>query len=168
MIRFFIHRPVAAAMVYLALSLLGVASWLYIPVELLPDAALPRLRVVSSWRGASPESPEALITSPLEAAVQQVRGTQRVWSESEERNGTGLATVDVEFARGVDMDFARLELSERLAVLASSLPRGASSPRVEPYLPPEFAAQTLPFLRYTVTGPYTPEALREQVEERIA
>jgi len=167
-IRFSIRRPIAVAMVYFALALLGVVSWLRVPVELLPDAELPRLSVTASWRGASPEATEALLTSPLEAAVQQVRGIGRVSSVSEDRNGMGTATIDVEFARGVDMNFARLELSERLAALEDELPRGATSPRVEPYVPAEFAKQSRPFLRYTVTGPYTPEALRREVDENVA
>ena len=153
---------------YLALALLGVASWLNLPVELLPDTELPRLRVSASWRGASPEVTEAFLTSPIEAAVQQVRGVEKVESVSEERGGAGLSTVDVEFGRGVDMDFTRLDLAERLAALEAELPPGAERPQVEQYVPAEFEQQSRPFLRYTATGPYTVEALRRYVEETVA
>ena len=77
MIRFAIRRPIAVSMAYLAAALLGVAAWRNIPVELLPDTELPRLTVTANWTGASPESMEAFVTSPLEAAVQQVRGVRR-------------------------------------------------------------------------------------------
>jgi hydrophobic/amphiphilic exporter-1 (mainly G- bacteria), HAE1 family len=168
MIRFSIRRPIAVGMAYGALALLGVASWLNVPVELLPETELPRLRVTATWRGASPETTEAFLTSPLEAAVQQVRGVEKVESVSDERNGMGSATIDVQFGRGVDMDFARLELSERLAALEEELPEGADRAQVEPYVPQEFAEQSRPFLRYTITGPYTPEALRRHVEDELA
>ena len=168
MIRSAIRRPVAVAMAYLALALFGVVAWAKIPVELLPDVELPRIRVTASWRGASPEATEALITSPLEAVVQQVRGVERVSSVSETNAGFGLAVVDVGFSRGTDMNFARLDLTERLASLATALPRGATPPRLEPYLPAQFAKHKGAFLRYTVTGPYTPEALRREVEDRLA
>ncbi|MBV9109170.1 MAG: efflux RND transporter permease subunit, partial [Gemmatimonadetes bacterium] len=168
MIRFSIRRPVAVAMAYAALALLGVASWVKMPVELLPATELPRLRVTSTWRGASPEATEAFLTSPIEAAVQQVRGVEKVESVSEERNGAGVATVDVQFARGTDMDFARLDLSERLAAMEEQLPQGALHPQVAPYVPPEFEKQRTPFLLYTITGPYTSEALRRHVDEAIA
>jgi HAE1 family hydrophobic/amphiphilic exporter-1 len=168
MIRFSIRRPVAVAMAYLALALLGVASWIELPVELLPDTELPRLRVSATWRGASPETTEAFLTSPLEAAVQQVRGVEKVQSVSEERGGTGQASIDVEFQRGVDMDFARMELAERLAALEEELPEGAARPQVEQYVPAEFAEQQRPFLLYTLTGPYTPEALRQHVDDVVA
>lgn len=164
MIRFSIRRPVTVAMAYAALALVGVASWLKVPVELLPDTQLPRLTVSAAWPGASPEVVEAFLTSPIESAVQQVRGIEKVTSTSEE--GTGV--VDVTFARGADVDFARMELGERLAALDETLPPDAGRPVVEPYVPEEFAAQSRPFLRYTLTGPFTAEALRALVDERIA
>jgi HAE1 family hydrophobic/amphiphilic exporter-1 len=163
MIRFSIRRPVAVAMLYGALALLGVASWLNVPVELLPETQLPRLRVTTNWPGASPEVTEAFLTSPIEAAVQQVRGVEKVTSTSEEARGV----VDVEFGREVDLDFARLELSEQLAALDENLPEGAQRPIVEPYVPEEFAEQNRPFLTYTITGPLTTEALRTVMEETV-
>jgi HAE1 family hydrophobic/amphiphilic exporter-1 len=168
MISFSIRRPVTVAMLYLAVGVLGVVAWLNLPVEMLPETELPRLRVSADWRGASPEATEAFLTSPLEAAIQQVRGVEKVTSVSEERSGTGAASIDVEFARGTDMDFARLELTERLGALEEELPDGAGRPRVEPYVPQEFARQSRPFLSYTITGPHTPEALRRHLDESLA
>ena len=99
MVRFSIRRPVAIAMAYLAISLLGVLAWRNLPIELLPDTDLPRLTVNAQWRGASPETVEAFLTSPLEASIQQVRGVEKVTSQSFESNGVGVGQIDVEFAR---------------------------------------------------------------------
>ncbi|MBI4521031.1 MAG: efflux RND transporter permease subunit, partial [Gemmatimonadetes bacterium] len=168
MIRASMRRPVAVAMTYMAVALLGVAAWRNIPLELLPDTELPRLSVTGRWRGVSPETVEAFLTSPIEAAVQQVRGVETVTSESYEENGIGAARIDVEFARGTDMNFARLELSERLASLEEQLPASARPLTIERYVPEEFAEQRQPFLRYTITGPHTLEALRAHVDDVIA
>jgi len=167
MIALALRRPVAVAVGYGALALLGFAAWRRLPIELLPDTELPRLAVTATWPGASPEAMEAQVTAPLEAQVQQVRGVQRVQSVSEEQYGAARGTISVEFARGTDMDFARLELSERLRSIAPGLPPGVSGPLIEPYVPPALREQRRPFLRYTVTGPYTVEALREQVDRLI-
>jgi hydrophobic/amphiphilic exporter-1 (mainly G- bacteria), HAE1 family len=163
-----IHRPVAVAMACIAVALLGVAAWRNVPIELLPDTSLPRLTIQAQWAGASPEVTEALVTSPIEAAVQQVRGVEKVTSESSEQNGVATTSVEVRFARETEMDFARLELSERLAALEDELPPGASRPVITPYVPEAFREQTRPFLAYTVTGPYTLEALRAYVDEGLA
>ena len=153
MIGMSLRRPVAVAMTYAAVALLGVAAWRNIPIELLPDTELPRLNVTGSWRGASPETVEAFLTAPLESAIQQVRGVERIVSESFEQQGMGTAQITVEFQRDVDMDFARLDLSERIATLEESLPPGVGRVAVSQYVPDEFQEQNSPFLLYTFTGP---------------
>ena len=168
MIRLSLRRPVAVAMVYGALALLGVAAWRNVPIELLPDTELPRLSVQAWWPGASPETTEALLTAPIEAQIEQVRGVSKITSTSEEQFGAGTASIQVEFARGTDMDFARLDLSERLATLEEQLPPAVYGPQIQPYVPEEFQEQQRPFLAYTVTGPFTPEALRAYVDDRLA
>ena len=169
MIRLSIRRPVAVTMAYLAVALLGVAAWRNIPIELLPDTELPQLNVETEWPSASPEVMEAFVTAPLEAAIQQVRGVEKITSYSEEDPNSGAATcrITVEFERDTDMDFVRLELSERLTALEEELPEGVQSPRVQQYTPREFQDQRSPFLQYTVTGPLLLEALREHVDDRV-
>jgi HAE1 family hydrophobic/amphiphilic exporter-1 len=168
MIRFSIRRPVTAAMAYLCVALLGVAAWRNIPIELLPDTELPRLSVRATWPGASPETTEAFLTAPLEGVIQQVRGIETVTSTSYEQYGAGISDIQVEFSRETDMDFARLELSERIAAIDEDLPPTSYRPQITQYVPEEFEDQTAPFLAYTVTGPFTLEALRQHVDERIA
>ena len=158
-----IRRPVAVAMAYLAVASLGLFAWKNVAIELYPDADLPQLTVTASWPGSSPEVVEAFLTSPLEAAIQQVRGVETVTSTSTENN----ASINVTFAIDTDMEFARLELSDRLAALDGQLPVGARPPRVTPYVPEEFQDQRSPLLSYTVTGPYTLEMMREWIIEEV-
>ncbi|HUG42180.1 MAG TPA: efflux RND transporter permease subunit [Longimicrobiales bacterium] len=163
MIRLAIRRPVAVTMAYVAIALLGVAAWRNIPLELLPNTQLPQLSIQAGWPGSSPEAVEAFVTSPIEGAVQQIRGVEKVTSTSQ----AGRTDIQVQFSRATDMDFARLELSERLAALREDLPARVR-PVVIPYVPREFREQQKAFLTYTVTGPYTPEALRAHVQDVLA
>ncbi len=164
MIRLAIRRPVAVAMTYMALTLLGLFAWRNIPLELLPNTQLPRLSVTASWPGSSPEVVEAFLTSPLESAIQQVQGVERIVSDSRE----GTATIQIEFTRETDMDFARLDLSERLSALEEDFPPGVRSVAVRPYVPREFEDQTRPVLTYSFTGPYTIEALHQHLQDVVA
>ena len=165
MIKLSVGRPVAIAMAYFALAFLGLRAWQNIPIELMPDAQLPRLKVNGSWGGASPETVEAFLTSPLEAQIQLIEGVEKVTSTSSE----GSASIDVEFDRDTDMDFARLDLSERLYNLEERvLPPGVGRVTVEPYVPEEFAdAQGRPVLQYTFTGRRTHESLREHLIDNV-
>lgn len=164
MIRASLRRPVAVAMGYLSVALLGVAAFRNIPIELFPDARLPRLTVTAMWPGTSPETMEAFVTSPIEAAIQLVPGTEKIVSSSFEGN----ANISVFFSRDTDMDFARLDLSERLSALEENeLPPGLTRIDVRPYLPREVADQRVPFLVYTFTGVHTLEFLRYYLEDQV-
>jgi hydrophobic/amphiphilic exporter-1 (mainly G- bacteria), HAE1 family len=163
MIGAFIRRPIAVSMIYLVVAALGIASFRNIPIELLPDTSLPQLTVTASWSGTSPEVVEAFLTSPLESAIQQVSGVRNVTSTSRE----GSAAITVEFARDTEMDFARLQLSERIAAIEDELPVGSTPPRVTMYVPDEFREQQQAVLVYTVTGPYILEYLRETIDDHV-
>ena len=164
MIKLSVGRPVAVAMAYFALAFLGLRAWQNIPIELMPNADLPRLSVTGSWPSASPETVEAFLTSPVEAEIQLVEGVEKVTSTSSEGN----AVIDVEFNRDTDMDFARLDLAERLSNLEETvLPRGVSI-TVSQYIPEDFAqAQDRAMMIYTFTGPRTLESLREHLDEFV-
>jgi multidrug efflux pump subunit AcrB len=118
-------------MAYTSVALLGVAAWRNIPIEMLPDAELPRLTISAAWPGSSPETVEAFLTAPLEATVQQVKGVERIVSTSSESR----TQIEVEFSRDADMDFARLDLSERLATLEETLPPTVRAVNLQPYVP---------------------------------
>jgi hydrophobic/amphiphilic exporter-1 (mainly G- bacteria), HAE1 family len=163
-IRLAIRRPVAVAMVYVSVGLLGVVAWTNLPLELLPDASFPQLSVTLQWPGASPETVEAQATAPVEAAVQRIRGVERITSTTQE----GGASIQVEFHRDADMDFVRLELTERIAALEEDLPDGLRPPTVTPYVPREFETEaSQPFLEYTFSGPFLLEALRLHLEDAV-
>jgi len=164
MIRLSIRRPVAVAMLYASVALLGVAAWRNIPVEYMPDATFPRLSLNVSWPGTSPETMEAFATSPIEAMVQQIPGVQRITSNTTE----GSARIDIEFAREVDMDFVRLELSERLAAIEEDLPDGVRPVQLSLYVPQAVASQaSRGFLTYVFTGPLLLEALQIHLEDVV-
>ncbi len=169
MIELAIRRPVATAAIYLALFSLGAWSFRLIPVEDFPDVQFPRLTVTANWGGASPEALEAFVTAPLESVVQQVGGVENVISTSEaDSRGTGsTARIEIEFERDRRMDFARLDLSERIASIRDELPEGVV-PSISEYTPADFREETAALLTYSVTGPFTFSRLAEIGEEDIA
>ena len=168
MIDLSVRRPVATGAIYVALLALGAYSFRLIPIELLPDVEYPRMTVTAAWGGASPEALEAFVTAPLESVVRQVDGVRKVVSTSRaDARGTGsVAEIEVEFARDTRMEFARLDLGERIAALSDELP-GSVFPIISPYVPPEFAEEDRPFLSYRLTGPYTFGYLAKVAREEI-
>jgi len=120
------RRPVAVAMLFLAVLLLGAISFVRLPIDLLPDVSYPRLVVYTSYPSVGPAEVERLITRNVESRAASVPGAQRVTSVSRE----GVSLVTVRFVWGTNMDFAMLNLRERLDELRDQLPETASRPRI--------------------------------------
>lgn len=120
------RRPVAVAMLFLAVILLGMISFVRLPIDLLPDVSYPRLVIYTSYPDVAPTEVERVISERVEQQVAAVPGVERVTSVS--RDGVSLVTAF--FAWGTDMDFAMLNTRERLDNLRDVLPESAERPRI--------------------------------------
>ncbi len=121
-----VRRPVATAMFFVAVALLGVVSLGKLSVDLLPDLAYPKITVWTTYVDAGPLEIEEFVTRPIEEAASTVAGLRRVRSVSRE----GLSLVTLEFHWGVDMEFASLAVREKLDQLRWILPREAGRPSI--------------------------------------
>ncbi len=121
-----IRKPIATAMLFSALTLLGLVAFSRTGVDLLPNIAIPRLVVSTAYRDATPEEVETLITEPLEAAASTVQGVKKVQSVSRE----GVSIITLEFTWGTNMDITLLGLREKLDNARFMLPREAGRPTI--------------------------------------
>ncbi len=121
-----VKRPVTIIMAMLIVMLLGTISLTRLPIDLLPNIEIPVSIVVSQYSGVGPQEIEKLITSPLEGAVSTVENIDTVTSNSTE----GSSIVIAQFKNGTDMDFATLQMREKVDQIKSFLPSGAGEPMV--------------------------------------
>jgi multidrug efflux pump subunit AcrB len=154
-------RPAVVWAFGVALILAGGLAFARLPLATRTQVELPRLTVSSSWSGASAELLETYVTSPIEAAIQGVRGVRKTTSSSGERG----AQITVELEPSADVQLARLSIHERLELLRDELPLGSAAPTVSNFVPEELNEQ--PLLSYTLAGPYTPGALRQIAEDQV-
>ncbi|HAL57019.1 MAG TPA: hypothetical protein DCP63_11245 [Bacteroidetes bacterium] len=130
-----IRRPVTTLMFFVGVVLLGIIAFQNLAVDFLPSIKIPKLTIQTSYPNVSAEEIENTLTQPIEAALGTVTGTKKVSSVSRE----GLSVVTAEFYWGTNMDFAMLEVREKLDQLRTALPREASRPtilRIDPATEP--------------------------------
>ncbi len=121
-----IRRPVATAMAFIAIILLGGIAFWKLPVDLLPDVTFPTLSIWTQYPEAGPAEVERFITEPVERSVARVPGVKSVSSVSRE----GASQVRLQFLWGTDMDFATLNVRERLDNVRYELPERAERPTI--------------------------------------
>ena len=133
LVDFSIRRPVTVFIFALAALVFGLVAFDDLAVDLLPDITYPSLSVRTEYEGAAPIEVEGLITRRIEEAVGVVNNVVKVTSSSR----PDMSEVTLEFAWGTDMDFASLDVRERLDLV--NLPLEAERPillRYDPSLDP--------------------------------
>ncbi len=154
LIDFSLSRRVTVSMCTVAVILFGVVAFTRLPVNLLPDLSYPSLTVETRYPGAAPAEVEALVSRPIEEVVGIIPGVRRLTSVSK----PGLSQVVLEFGWNRNMDFAAIDVREKLDVV--HLPEEAVEPVVL-----RFDPANDPILRLYVTGGRDLYQLRYVAEE---
>jgi HAE1 family hydrophobic/amphiphilic exporter-1 len=127
------RRRVTIAMFTLAVVLFGIVSFSRLKINLLPELTYPTLTVRTEYPGAAPAEIENLISKPIEETLGVVKSVNRVSSISR----SGQSDVVLEFEWGTNMDYAGLDVREKLDAL--ELPLEVNRPailRFDPSLDP--------------------------------
>lgn len=126
-----VSRPVAVTVFSIVALVLGAVAVLKMPVDLLPSVEYPRLTVETTYPLSSPYEVERLVTDPIEQSIAGVRGLRSYTS----RSYGDRSRITLEFGWGTRMDYARLEVREKLDVAGWSLPDQAGRPTIVEYDP---------------------------------
>lgn len=121
-----VKRPVTTLMFMLIAVLIGTVSLFKLPVDLYPELEVPVAIVSVDYKGVAPQEMETLVTKPLEQSLATVRDLKNISSYSREGN----SIIVVEFEYGTDMDFAALEMREKVDMVKGALPDDSSAPLV--------------------------------------
>ena len=121
-----IANPVFAAMMMVALTVLGLFSYARLGVEQMPDIAFPGAWIEVRYPGASAEAVEREVVKPMEESINSVAGVKRITSLSRE----GQGAMSVEFGLDTDMGRAMQEVRDRVAAVQGGFPRDVRAPTV--------------------------------------
>ena len=151
-----IRRPVTVFISAVAAVVFGIVAFGQLATDLLPDITYPSLTVRTTDEGAAPVEVESLVTRPIENAVGVVQNLVKITSSSRPE----ISEVTLEFAWDTAMDFAALDVRERLDLLRLPL-------ETEPPVLLRYDPSLDPILRIGVTGGDDLVRLRRVAEERI-
>lgn len=129
-----IKRPVTIIMFFIAVFIVGVISFDRLPLELKPNTEYPRLIVYASWRNASPETIESKVTAPIESEISSLANIYKITSYSQ----VGRCYITVEYLRDTDMNYAYMDLNEKIYTIKQELPEDVrNSVGIRKYVPRE-------------------------------
>jgi len=117
--RFFIDRPIFAAVISIFLVIAGLAAMRSLPIAQYPEIAPPVVTVQAVYPGASAEVIEQTVAAPLENAINGIPGMIYMSSTS---TSQGVVQIQVTFDIGVDVDIAAVNVNNRVKQVEPRLP----------------------------------------------
>ena len=120
-----IGRKILLAVTLLVVVVLGSLGALQAPVQMIPDLEVRTISVETRWPGATPQDVEKEILIEQEEFLRTVPNLQRMLSSA----STGSASIELEFAAGVDIEQTLIRVSNALSQV-SGYPENVDEPRI--------------------------------------
>ena len=117
--RFFIDRPIFAAVIAVFITLIGAFAIPQLALSQYPDIAPPTIQITTAYPGASAETLAETVAAPIE---QEVNGVEGMLYMSSSSTGDGAVAITVTFKTGVDLDAAQVLVQNRVALAEPRLP----------------------------------------------
>ncbi len=118
--RFFIDRPIFAAVLSIFIVIAGLASMRALPIAQYPEIAPPVVTVRAVYPGASAQVLEQTVAAPLE---NQINGVEKMLYMSSTSTAQGVVEIQVTFEIGADVDTAALNVNNRVKQVEPRLPQ---------------------------------------------
>lgn len=118
MLKHLIDRPVAVTMVLLSIVTLGLVSLSRLPVSLIPDVDIPYVTVRITAGDMSARELDEAVVKPLRQRLIQTSDLEEIRTESQD----GQAGIELTFTHGTDIDYAYIEVNEKIDRAMSALP----------------------------------------------
>ena len=122
----FIHRPILAITVVVALFSFGLRSLGMLPITEYPPTKTSQITITTQYFGATPKTVNAFITAPLEKAVGQVPGINYMTAVSED----GVSVITLYMRMGADPNAALSQAQIKVNSVMNQLPSGVMQPVV--------------------------------------
>ncbi len=122
----FILRPVATALLMVAMFLSGLVAYFQLPISALPEVDYPTIEVQTFYPGASPDVVASAVTAPLERQFGEVAGLSQMTSTS----SGGSSVIVMQFQLSLNIDVAEQEVQAAINSGQSYLPANLPTPPV--------------------------------------
>jgi multidrug efflux pump len=159
--RLFIERPVGTSLFMVAIMMVGIIAYRFLPLSALPEVDYPTIRVLTLYPGASPEVMSSSITSPLERQFGQMPGLNQMSSTS----SAGASSITLQFDLKLRLDVAEQQVQAAINASGNLLPADLPAPPIyAKFNPADAPIMTLAITSKTMSLP----RVHDMVDTRLA
>ncbi|HXQ68321.1 MAG TPA: MdtB/MuxB family multidrug efflux RND transporter permease subunit [Alphaproteobacteria bacterium] len=159
--RIFILRPVATSLLMVAILLVGIVAYQFLPLSALPEVDYPTIQVQTFYPGASPDVMTSSVTAPLEVQFGQMPGLNQMSSTS----SAGASVITLQFSLDLSLDVAEQEVQAAINASGNLLPADLPAPPIYAKVNPADA----PILTLALTSKTLPlPQVEDMADTRLA
>src|ERR1700748_2357724 len=122
----FVLRPVATSLLMVAVMLVGLVAFSFLPLSALPEVDYPTIQVQTLYPGASPEVMTSSVTAPLERQFGEMPGLNQMTSVS----SAGASVITLQFSLNLSLDIAEQEVQAAINAAGNLLPSDLPAPPI--------------------------------------
>src|ERR1700752_3680105 len=115
----FIKRPIMTTLVMVAILIFGIMAYRLLPVSDLPNVDFPTIRVSALLPGASPETMDSAVATPLERQFSTIAGLDSINSTSSQ----GVTSITLQFNLSRNIDAAAQDVQTAISRSVNQLPQ---------------------------------------------
>ena len=154
-----VKKPVMTTLVFVAVVIIGLFSLNNVPIDLLPDIETNTIMVLTTYEGASAADVETNVTRPLENSLNTVANLKKLTSSSRENR----SLINLQFDFGEDIDVLTDDVRQKLDMVKSFLPEGATDPIIF-----KFSTDMIPVIILSASAEQSLPALYKILEDNVA
>lgn len=154
-----VKRPVATAMLFIAIILIGVVSLKMLPLDLMPEMEFPSITVITVYPGASANEVEEQVTKPLETVLSGAEHLKEIKSTSKEN----VSFIQLSYNWGSDVTSAANNARDIIELVKRRLPNSARQPIIY-----KINSSMMPVLAYAINADESYNGIEQIVEDDIA
>ena len=154
-----VKHPVTVTLIFVAFAILGLFSLSKMSIAQFPDFDANTIMVMSSYPGANARDIETNLTKVLENALNGVADLKELNSQSKEN----ISLLTLTFEYGTDIDEATNNVRDKLDMVNSNLPDGASLPMIF-----KFSADDMPIMLLSATAKESMSGLEKILDDKLA
>ncbi|MEG2071256.1 MAG: efflux RND transporter permease subunit, partial [Bacteroidales bacterium] len=154
-----VKKPIMTALIYVAVTIIGIFSLSKLPVDLFPDMGENTIMVFTTYPGASASDIENNISKPLENTLNSISNLKHLTSSSKEN----YSVITLEFEYGTDIEDATNDVRDKLDMVKSSLPDDANTPFIF-----KFSMEDIPIMMLSVQSEESTNALYKILDDKVA
>ncbi|MCC8146111.1 MAG: efflux RND transporter permease subunit [Bacteroidales bacterium] len=154
-----VKRPVATALIFAGIVLMGLFSYTRLPVDLFPEIETNMLTVITAYPGASASDIETNVTRPMENTLNSTENLKTITSQSKDN----MSMVMLEFNYGTDIDLATNDVRDKIEMVKSTLPDDISNPIIV-----KFSTDMTPVVIYSATATTSVNSLYKILDDKLA